>query len=195
MKDLGIGCGKEAKKVTINITYFAHGTTLDNENEISSGWSDVELSELGISQSIELSHQISGGKFDLVFCSDLKRSMDSARLTFEKIVPVIVDQRLRECNFGEFNARPSSIVEPMQVKAIKERFPGGESYEDVEVRINDFLNFLRELHGGKSVGLVAHRASQFALEVLLNKKTWEEAFADDWRKSGVWKPGWEYVLE
>lgn len=32
----------------ISITYFVHGTTIDNEREISSGWKDVELSELGV---------------------------------------------------------------------------------------------------------------------------------------------------
>jgi len=36
--------------MSIKITYFVHGTTTDNEKEISSGWSDVELSELGIKQ-------------------------------------------------------------------------------------------------------------------------------------------------
>ena len=40
--------------MAINIIYFVHGTTTDNEKEISSGWSDVELSELGIKQSIAL---------------------------------------------------------------------------------------------------------------------------------------------
>ncbi len=32
--------------MSVQITYFVHGTTKDNEDGISSGWSDVELSEL-----------------------------------------------------------------------------------------------------------------------------------------------------
>lgn len=31
--------------MSVKTTYFVHGTTTDNEKEISSGWSDVELSE------------------------------------------------------------------------------------------------------------------------------------------------------
>ena len=31
--------------MAVNITYFVHGTTTDNENGISSGWHDVDLSE------------------------------------------------------------------------------------------------------------------------------------------------------
>lgn len=115
----------------IHITYFVHGTTMDNEQGVSSGWSDVELSELGVRQSLELKEKINGKDFDVVFCSDLKRATDSAKLTFEGAVPIIPDPRLRECNYGRYNGQPSSIVEPMQERMVTERFPEGESYEDV----------------------------------------------------------------
>lgn len=93
------------------------------------------------------------------------------------------------------NAKPSDIVEPMQEKCITERFPGGESYEDVKKRIKDFLNFLKKNYDGKHVAIVAHKAPQLALDVLLKNKTWEEAFAEDWRKRKAWRPGWEYIAE
>ena len=181
--------------MSVKITYFVHGTTTDNEKEISSGWFDVGLSELGVKQSIDLKNQLKDRKFDVVFCSDLKRAVDSAKLTFEGVVSIIPDARLRECNYGKYNAQSSSIVEPMQQKAITERFPDGESYEDVKTRISDFLNFLKLNYDGKSVAIVAHKAPQLVLDVLLKGKTWEEAFADDWRKTKSWKPGWEYILE
>src|SRR3989338_2609186 len=65
---------------SISITFFVHGTTVDNENEVSSGWHDAELSLLGIKQSIELRKQIASQHFDAVFCSDLQRALDSANL-------------------------------------------------------------------------------------------------------------------
>lgn len=177
----------------VKITYFVHGTTTDNENDISSGWFDVGLSELGVKQSLELKDQINDKKFDAVYCSDLKRAIDSAKLSFESVVPVIADARLRECNYGKYNAYPSSVVEPMQEMAITNKFPDGESYEDVKGRISDFLNFLKGEYEGKSVAIVAHKAPQLALDVLLKGKTWEEAFAQDWRKTKSWKPGWDYI--
>ncbi len=177
------------------ITYFVHGTTTDNEKHISSGWFDVELSELGKKQSLELKEQTKDKKFDVVFCSDLKRAVDSAHLTWEGMYPIIADPRLRECNYGTYNAQLSEIVEPMQEKVITERFPEGESYEDVKARIADFLEFLKQNYAGKSVAIVGHKAPQLALDVLLKGKTWEQAFADDWRKTHAWKPGWEYTLE
>ena len=83
----------------------------------------------------------------------------------------------------------------MQEKAITERFTDGESYEDVKTRVSDFLNFLKQNYDDKSVAIVAHKAPQLALDVLLEGKTWDEAFAEDWRKTKAWKPGWEYIIK
>lgn len=110
-------------------------------------------------------------------------------------VPIIPDARLRECNYGKYNAQPSAIVEPMQEKMITERFPEGEGYEDVKARMADFLDFLKQNYDGKSIAIIAHKAPQLALDVLLKGKTWEQAFAEDWRKTKAWRPGWEYVLD
>jgi len=181
--------------MAVKITYFVHGTTTDNEQDISSGWSDVDLSELGVQQSIELLDKIREKHFDVIFCSDLKRAVRSAELTFKDKVQIIQDKRLRECNYGKYNAQASKIVEPLQEQCMTKSFPDGESYEDVKNRIRDFLDFLKKNYDGKSVAVVAHKAPQLALDVLLKNKTWEQAFADDWRKTKAWQPGWEYVLE
>jgi len=179
----------------IKITYFPHGTTKDNENKISSGWSDVELSELGLQQAVNLKDKIRDKHFDVVFCSDLKRAVNSAKLIFGDEIETIPDTRLRECNYGKYNAGPSEIVEPMQEENIIKKFSEGESYEDVKVRIGDFLNFLKENYDRKQVAIVAHKAPQLALDVLLKNKTWEQAFAEDWRKTKAWQPGWEYIVK
>jgi broad specificity phosphatase PhoE len=177
------------------ITYFVHGTTTDNEQEISSGWSDVDLSELGVQQSIELWDTIKDKHFDVVFCSVLKRSVHSAELTFKDTVKIIPDHRLMECNYGKYNAQPSIIVEPLQERYITRRFPDGESFEDVKNRMRDFLDFLKKNYNGKQVAIVAHKAPQLALDVLLKHKTWGQAFVEDWRKRKAWQPGWEYMVE
>ena len=181
--------------MSIKITYFVHGTTKDNEKNISSGWSNVKLSDLGIKQSIELKEKIDIKKFNVVFCSDLIRAVTSANLTFENLVPIIIDERLRECNYGDFNGKPSLIVDPLLEKSIFQKMPNGESYEEVKSRINDFLEDLKKNYDGKNVAIVAHKAPQLALDVILKNKTWEEAFKEDWRKTKSWQPGWEYIIE
>ncbi len=96
--------------MAVKITYFVHGTTTDNEKDLSSGWADAPLSEKGVREAIELKEQIRAKKFAAVFCSDLKRAVDSAKLTFEGEFPIIADSRLRECNYGRFNASPKVVL-------------------------------------------------------------------------------------
>ena len=174
------------------ITYFVHGTTKDNEKNISSGWNNVDLSEMGVKQSKELKDKIKNKYFDAIFCSDLKRAERSAKLTFGN--EVIVDERLRECNYGKYNGKSSEIVEPLLEKSITKKFTDGESCEDVKKRIVDFLQFLKKNYAGKHIAIVAHKAPQLALDVILKNKTWEETFAEDWRKKKAWQPGWDYKI-
>ena len=125
--------------MTVKITYFVHGTTTDNENGISTGWNQGELSKLGVEQSIRLKDFIKGKKFDVVFCSDSKRSADSAKLTFGKSVPIVQDKRLRECDYGSLNGVKEEKI--VYENHIDKPFPNGESLKDVEKRIKDFLKY------------------------------------------------------
>jgi broad specificity phosphatase PhoE len=196
----------------ICITYFVHGTTVDNEKGLSSGWADAELSSLGRKQCLELKGLIKEKKFDVVFCSDLKRAVDSSKLAFGGSAKIIPDKRLREVDYGELTRAFSSKVDSIMLKHLSKPFPKGESYKDVEKRMRDFLDFLHKrykdvekrmrdfldfLHKnyqGKNIAIIAHRASQLALDVILRKKTWEQAVKEDWRHKKAWKPGWEYEL-
>tara|TARA_B100000315_G_scaffold225106_1_gene231122 strand:+ start:772 stop:1323 length:552 start_codon:yes stop_codon:yes gene_type:complete len=179
----------------VRITYFVHGTTTDNEKEISSGWSDAELSAHGVQQSIDLGRLLANKRFDVVYCSDLKRAVDSAHYIWGDKCRIIKDKRLRECNYGDYNGRPSIIVEPLQEQSITKPMPNGESYENVKERIANFLEHLLKEYKGKSVAIVGHKAPQLALDVLLKGKDWEEAFSGDWRKTKSWQPGWDYMVK
>ena len=177
----------------IKITYFVHGTTKDNEKNISTGQAHGELSELGIKQSKELPNQIRNKKFDVVFCSDLKRAVDSAKISFGEAYEIIQDKRLRECNYGGLNQAGEEKI--VYSEHIEEPFPGGERLKDVEKRIFDFIKFLKQNYKGKHVAIVAHKAPQLALEVLTKAKTWEKAIKGDWRNKKAWQPGWEYIIK
>lgn len=181
--------------MSTKITYFVHGTTTDNERGISSGWYDVELSELGKQQAKKLAELTQARNFNVVFCSDLKRASESANLAWGDKYKIIEDKRLRECDYGDYNAKPSEIVEPLQEQSIATPMLNGESYEMVKKRIASFLEDLKRNYDGKHVAIVGHKAPQIALDVLLRGMTWEEAFETDWRKTKSWQPGWEYNLE
>ncbi len=155
--------------------YFAtHSTTTDNEAKISSGWKDVELSELGIQQAKEMGERFKDIKIDLICCSDLKRAVDTVKIAFGDKYPIIADKRLRELNYGDFNGKPSEIVEPMKKEHIKESYPNGESYEWAMERTHEFYKELKEKYPDKIVLVVGHRATQYGLDTLVGGKTLEE---------------------
>lgn len=176
----------------MEITYFVHGTTTDNEKDLATGWAQGTLSQKGIEQTIELSKLIKNNHFDVVFCSDLDRAIDSSFLLFGTKYMVMQDKRLREANYGDFTEKPAKSFKNNLVDYIHTPFPNGESYLDIEKRIHDFLFFLRENHPNQSVAIVAHQAPQLALEVLTKNKTWEQAIKEDWRHTKAWKAGWTY---
>ncbi|PIV47352.1 histidine phosphatase family protein [bacterium (Candidatus Gribaldobacteria) CG02_land_8_20_14_3_00_41_15] len=179
--------------MSMKITYFVHGTTIDNEIGLATGWAGGELSELGIKQAKELGDLVADQHFDIVFCSDLKRAVDSAQLGFGDKYKIIPDARLRECNYGDFNQKPEEFKNDM-TQFIEQPFPNGESYRDVEKRMADFLNFLKENYTNQHIAIVAHQAPQLALDVLLKGRTWPQAIAEDWRNKKAWQTGWEYEL-
>ena len=179
--------------MSVKVIYFVHGTTTDNSEHKSTGWIPGELTEKGIKQSIDLKDQINLDEIDLVISSDLKRAIDSADYTFKGLKEIYHDERIRECNYGDLNGRDASLV--VYEDHIIEPFPNGESLKDVENRVRDFCKYLKENFEGKTVAVVAHKAPQFAFQVITEGITWEEAIENDWRKIKAWKPGWEYIIK
>ena len=178
----------------VEIKYFVHGTTTDNIDKKASGWLPGELSEKGIQQAIDLGKLIEEEHFDIVFCSDLKRAVDSSNLVFKgRDIKIIKDERIRECNYGDYNGLDSKLADYRM--HIEEKFPNGENMYDVEQRIKSFLDFLKNNYDNKKVAIVAHKAPQLAIEVLLSGKTWNEAIETDWRITHSWQPGWTYMIK
>lgn len=180
--------------MAVKITYFVHGTTTDNEKDLATGWLPGELSPLGRGQAKELGKLVAQKRFDIVFCSDLQRAIDSANIGFGDKYQIVQDARLRECNYGDLNGRPHTFKERMN-DFINIPFPNGESYKDVEKRMAEFVAFLKQSYDGKHVAIVAHQAPQLALDVIITGKTWPQAIKEDWRKTKAYQPGWEYLVK
>ena len=174
------------------IIYFVHGTTTDNASGKCSGWKQSELTDIGKERAIKLGKIRKDTHFDVIFTSDLVRAIDSAKLAFPD-VEHIQDARLRECNYGDLEGKDKNLV--IYEEHIEKPFPNGESLKDVEKRIGNFIEFLKDNYQGKTVGIVAHRAPQLALEVITKGISWEEANKNDWRKTKAWQPGWEYMIK
>lgn len=191
----------------ITIIFEAHGTTFDNEAHLASGWHDVALSPLGEEQSKEMGERYANDYFDAIFVSDLQRAVKSAEIAFGDKFPIVKDERLRECDYGDMNQRPSEEVDAEKIKHITEPFPNGESYVQTAERMKDFLKDLLKNYGGKPFGstqgkpfdtaqgrrvmIIGHRATQYGLERWINGVPLEKLVSTPF----TWQPGWTYQLE
>lgn len=176
----------------VTIVFESHSTTTDNEAHLSSGHNDVALSELGEKQAKELGERYKDEEFAVIFCSDLQRSYKTARIAFAgRNFPIIKDQRLRECDYGDLTQHPSEEVDPQKPDRIVLPFPEGESYEDTAKRMKNFLNDLQKNYEDKRVLVIGHRATQYGLEHWIKKVSLKEAVTAPWQ----WQPGWIYELK
>jgi alpha-ribazole phosphatase/probable phosphoglycerate mutase len=169
----------------LELVYETHSLTTDNERGIATGWLGGELSPEGRRQA----ERLGARRRDVaaVFASDLRRAVETVEIAFGgSCVPVLLDWRLRECNYGELNGAP---VERLERSAhIAKPFPGGESYGDVVERTRRFLEDLRAGWPVARVCVVSHSANRWALEHLLLGVPLEELVDAPFD----WREGWEF---
>lgn len=184
-------CITDLPKNKIEIIFEAHGTTFDNEANVTSGHNDVALSPLGEQQSKEMGERYKNDKFDVIFCSDLERAYKSAEIAFGDKFKTVKDARLRECNYGDFTQKPSEIVNKEKLNRINTPFPNGESYKETTERMKSFLEDIKKDYKGKKIMIIGHRATQYGLENIINKKPLEEIVPTKF----IWQSGWKYDYE
>lgn len=177
----------------MKITFFAHSTTSDNTNHKATGWLQGELSEQGNQQAKDLPTLINDASFEIVYTSDLKRAIDSADLGFAKTHKISHDKRLREANYGDFDGKDKSFKDDMK-QFIDKPYPNGECYIDVEKRMRSFLNDAIKEFADGHIAIIGHEATQLALEVICNNKSWAQVIDENWRSQKKWQPGWTYSL-
>ncbi len=68
--------------------------------------------------------------------SDLRRAAETAETAFADCgMPVLLDWRLRECDYGELNARPLAEQPSHRATFPDEPYPGGESWRQAATRV------------------------------------------------------------
>lgn len=147
---------------TRRLTLVRHGETPWNAEGRWQGWQDIELSERGRSQALALRTRFGATSFATVASSSLSRARETAELA-SGAAPSIVDPRLREISYGEW--------EGVRDVDVKERWPelrrlwgsdpdqvlmlGGETLSIVQGRAwSAFLGILDRAEG--DVLIVAH---------------------------------------
>ncbi len=125
----------------------------------------------------------------MVLSSDLRRAAQTAEIAFgESPVPVLLDWRLRECNYGDLNGSPSVSVHAA-VNGVNDRYPGGESWAEAADRVGAVLDDIVRRWPRGRVLVIGHLSVYWTLEHRVN-----EVPLDPLGHSFVWREGWEYLL-
>ncbi|HMG28241.1 MAG TPA: histidine phosphatase family protein [Acidimicrobiia bacterium] len=178
--------------MAITIVFETHALSEDNELGIASGWTHSRLSERGRDQALELGARRRDEDLAAVFSSDLRRAVETAEVAFgESGVPILLDWRLRECDYGERNAEPAEAHGQDRAAHVDEPFPGGESWRQAIARVGSFLRDLTPRWDGTRVVVIGHVATRWGLDHYVNGVALEDLVNEVFE----WKPGWEYRLE
>jgi 2,3-bisphosphoglycerate-dependent phosphoglycerate mutase len=178
-----------AGKTNLIVLFESHATSRDNEIGLASGWFDVDLSTTGEQQARELGARRRDDDLAAVYCSDLIRAIRTAEIAFgERALPILRDARLRECDYGDLTRQPALEIDDRRSTHVSTPFPNGESYEHVVGRVSAWLADAVTTFAGRTVLVIDHRATFFALEHLLRDIPLDQVVTAKWQ----WQPGWTY---
>lgn len=175
--------------MTVSVVFETHSTSADNERGVATGWLPGELSERGRSLAAELGRRRRDDGLAAVFCSDLARAVQTARLAFAgSPVPLLLDWRLRECDYGRRNGMPAAELRAGRLDHMESPYPDGESWRQAVARVGWFLAELPRRWDGRRVLVIGHVATRWGMEHWLNGVPLERLVAGEF----AWQEGWEY---
>ncbi|MCS4490513.1 histidine phosphatase family protein [Corynebacterium sp. ES2794-CONJ1] len=160
--------------MTRRLILLRHGETSYNASGRMQGHLDTELSTRGRAQAAQVAAFLETVKISRIISSDLTRASETARAVGERLgVEVTIDNRLRETNLGQWQARSHAEVD-RQFPGLRAYWrhdptwapPGGESRLEVARRARPVVDeLMREfaLWDQGTVLLVAHGGTISAL--------------------------------
>ena len=146
-----------------------HGETVDNVRQIMQGQTQGELTENGVGHAREVRDRLCEVDFAAVIASDLKRSVDTARIIAEPHgLEVLQTPLLRERDWGGFTGR---FIPDLKGEVWPDDI---ETLENLLSRAGEFIAFVKETFPGKKVLAVGHGIINKAVQAVYFNKTMSE---------------------
>ena len=146
-----------------------HGETVDNANQIMQGQTQGELNVNGIKQAQQFSDEWKDKPIDVIIASDLKRSIDTARIIAEPHnLEVITTPLLRERDWGGFTGR---FIPDLKGEVWPDDI---EKLENLLSRAGEFIAYVKQTFPGKKVLAVGHGIINKAIQSVYFKKPMNE---------------------
>jgi 2,3-bisphosphoglycerate-dependent phosphoglycerate mutase len=176
--------------MSVQIVFETHSTSEDNEAGIATGWLPGRLSAAGRQQAAQLGQRRAADGIAAVFSSDLARAVETATIAFAGTgIMVLLDWRLRECDYGELNGSSAAELHAHQAEYVSRPYPGGESWQQAADRVARFVADLPPRWTGRRVLVIGHVATRWGLEHSLAGASVEELVGSGFD----WQPGWEFL--
>ena len=151
----------------LTVYLLRHGETVWNaDGNRYCGATDVELTAKGLQQAQLAATALAGLSFDAVYSSPLQRAFQTARIASGG-TNVIVDQRLIEADFGQWEGKTKEefIAENADLWKDWCQAPGhtraggtGETAKQVIDRVDDFFWDMMKKHPDGTLLVIAHNA-------------------------------------
>jgi len=134
-----------------------HGETNENITGMMQGDMDTVLNEKGCCQALSVRDKVLESNIDLVISSPKKRAIKTAELAAPNI-PLILDDRLRSRNHGEFEGMRRDEININDYWNLKKnnQYIKAESVKDLFDRVESLLKEIKEKYNDKNVLLVTH---------------------------------------
>ena len=124
------------------IVFARHGQTAPNRDGLVLGRADPELTDEGHRQAVLLGAALAGEPVAAIRSSPLVRARQTAEAIASACgVPVTVDDRLLEIDWGAWEGRPAThvgVADLDRLKADDGTAPEGESLESLSRRVESF---------------------------------------------------------
>lgn len=137
-----------------------HGKTLWNLEHRCQGITDIPLSDVGREGAKELAPLVSELDIDVVISSPLERTIETAKIITDNLMPINIDDRIKERNWGMNEGMEVSLIDQIDcwdvilntdVKCI-------ERVQDFMKRVSEFLEDIKIKYKDKNVLVVTHSA-------------------------------------
>jgi len=166
--------------MSTEILFESNPHTKADEPCRASGWLHGRLSTNGQHTAYTLGRRKRSDRFDAVFCSDRAPASQISLIAFRgRGIPVHLDPRLRECDFGKLNGAPRELVHRQRHRRIWEPYPGGESWHQAVARASNFVDELCRNWSEARLLVIGHLATRFALEHYVTGASVEWLVHDD----------------
>ncbi|MGD0595312.1 MAG: MSMEG_4193 family putative phosphomutase [Acidimicrobiales bacterium] len=153
---------RQADPIT-TICYVRHGSTPTTGKVLPGRARGLHLSEAGKVEAADTAGRFAGVPVAAVYTSPLERARETASpITKATSRPARVDRGLVECDFGEWTgAELSKLSKLPEWRAVQRypsgfRFPGGESFVELQSRLVETADRYRSKHPGEVIVAVSH---------------------------------------